>query len=178
MNTHYFIGIPAQQTIHEQVHRYWDKLQLANHYKVLPALTDLHITLLFIGSIPEHRLHTLQQQLTQIAKHHKPFTLLINGISYFGSPSGPRVVYLATSPNEELNYLQNAIAESGLDIGIQSSSHFSPHITIAKKRKSTDPIIIPKETFDSIPLQVKHFSLFSIHPSQTPKYTEVQRYEL
>lgn len=178
MNTHYFIGIPAQHSIHEQVQHYWDKLQLASHYKVLPGLADLHVTLLFIGSIPKHRLHLLQQELDQIAKHHKPFTLLINGISYFGSSCGPRVVYLATSPNEELDHLQNAIAETGSDLGIQSSNRFTPHITIAKKRNSTDPIIIPKEPFDPIPLQVKHFSLFSIHPSQTPKYTEVQQYWL
>ena len=103
----------------------------------------------------------------------------IDGLSYFGPSSGPRVVYLAVSESAELSPLQREIeitVAKQLDMPI--SDRFTPHVTIAKKRKTKDKIIIQKENFEPIEVPVHSFSLFTIHPEMSPKYEAIETFQL
>lgn len=180
MSSHYFIGIKAPSTIHKHVEYYRNKFQLAYSYKVIPALDDLHITLLFNGALTDQQRDSLQQQLEGLSKNHQPFSLSINGLSYFGSPTGPRVVYLSVEPSKELNSLQQSISSLSNNLFDNPAiDRFTAHITIAKKRKTSEKsTIIHKENFQSVDFVVQHFSLFTIHPTQSPKYEAIQNYFL
>ncbi|WP_262173657.1 RNA 2',3'-cyclic phosphodiesterase [Saccharococcus sp. Marseille-Q5394] len=177
MHHHYFIGIKAPASIEDPVKLYRDKYGLSNIYKVIPHVDDLHITLLFIGALPEQKVEPLQESLAALADKHSDFALTIDGLSYFGSPKGPRVVYMSVQPSQELDALQQAVAAIGADqLGIEPDNRFTPHITIAKKRKVNGESPIQKETCTPVPFHVKGFSLFRIHPSRTPKYEAVQTF--
>lgn len=176
---HYFIGIKAPATIEHVVNQYRGQYGLQNIYKVIPHLDDLHITLLFIGALPEQKVEPLLESFTSIANTHSDFMLTIDGLSFFGSPKGPRVVYLSVQQSNELHALQQSIASIGADqLGIEQDNRFTPHITIAKKRKVNEEFPIQKETCTPIPFHVDEFSLFKIHPSKTPKYEAVQTFSL
>jgi 2'-5' RNA ligase len=176
---HYFIGIKAPASIEHVVKQYRDQYELQNSYKVIPHIDDLHITLLFIGALPEQKVEPLQDILAEFATNHSDFTLTVDGLSFFGSPKGPRVVYLSVKQSNELNSLQQSIASIGADqLGIEQDNRFTPHITIAKKRKNNGDFPIQKETCIPIPFHVEEFSLFKIHPSKTPKYEAVQSFLL
>lgn len=177
MHHHYFIGIKAPTSIEETVKLYREKYGLSNIYKVIPHVDDLHITLLFIGALPVQKVEALQESLAALADKHSDFPLTVDGLSFFGSPKGPRVVYLSVQPSKELDALQQAVAAIGADqLGIEPDNRFTPHITIAKKRKVNGESPIQKETCTPLPFHVNGFSLFRIHPSRTPKYEAVQTF--
>lgn len=179
MHHHYFIGINAPASIEEIVKLYREKYGLSDIYKVIPHLDDLHITLLFIGALPEQKVEPLQESLAALADKYSDFPLTVDGLSFFGSPKGPRVVYLSVKQSRELDALQQDVAAIGADqLGIEPDNRFTPHITIAKKRKVNEVSPIKKETCTPLPFQVSGFSLFRIHPSRTPKYEVVQTFPL
>lgn len=177
MQHHYFIGIKAPSSIEKIGSLYKEKYGLSNIYKVIPHMEDLHITLLFIGALPEQTVEFLQERLTSLADKHSDFLLSVDGLSFFGSPNGPRVVYLSVQHSNELNVLQQDIAEVGAELlGIEPDNRFTPHITIAKKRKINEDFPIPIEKCRPLSFSVDNFSLFRIHPSSTPKYEIVQTF--
>lgn len=179
MNSHYFIGIKTPNSNEDTVRFFREKYNLSTAYKAIPHMDDLHITLLFIGALPEGEIADLVQGLTTVASQQTAFNLSVSGLSYFGSPKGPRVVYLSVEPSTELDKLQQSIALIGRsDLGIESDKHFTPHITIAKKRKLTSDFAIPKESYAPIEFTVNGFSLFRIHPSETPKYEIIEHFSL
>ena len=179
MSSHYFIGIKAPSSLWSHVEVYRDKLSLEQFYKVIPHKEDLHMTLLFIGSFPDERLRLLQEILTSVAGRHSSIHLHVNHLSYFGSPKGPRVVYLGMDDSQALIALQRDINDSCKELlGLSDSKKFTPHITIAKKRKFEGGESIVKELFEGVPFQVDGFSLFKIHPSRNPKYEQITYFSL
>ena len=179
MPKHYFIGIKIPSTLDNHVDGFKDKYELQTAYKVIPHVEDLHVTLLYIGAQSEQHLPLLTNKLSEIAASHTPFPMHINGLSYFGPFSGPRVVYLSVSESVELSTLQREIeitVAKQLDLSI--SDRFTPHVTIAKKRKSKDKLTIQKEVFAPIEVPVLSFSLFTIHPEKSPKYEAIKIFQL
>ena len=92
MSAHYFIRIKSPTTLEHVLDSYKAKYQLTlEAYEVIPHPDDLHMTLLFIGAMTEKSLPSLVESLQMIADKTPAFTMQIDGLSYFGSPSGPRV---------------------------------------------------------------------------------------
>ena len=60
---------------------------------------------------------------------------------------------------------------------LESDNRFTPHITIAKKRKINGEFPIQKETSTPIQFHVDRFSLFRIHPSKSPKYEAIETFQ-
>ncbi|WP_041075890.1 RNA 2',3'-cyclic phosphodiesterase [Bacillus sp. OxB-1] len=176
MLQHYFIGIKTPASIVGQVEKYLAKYQLPSQYKVIPHPEDLHITLLFLGDVDSQRLPAIRQQLSDIANNSSAFQLTVDGLSFFGSPKGPRVVYLSVSHPPELDALQQSVnTKITALLGKPLDNRFTPHITIAKKRKEGQPpLSLAKESFDPIPFLVTEFTLFTIHPQNSPKYEAVE----
>ena len=179
MSKHYFIGIKIPSTLENHVEGFKNKYELQTDYKVIPHIEDLHVTLLYIGPLSEEHLPFLTDRLSVIAAGHNSFSMHINGLSYFGPASGPRVVYLTVSETVELPPLQREIeinVAKQLDMPI--SDRFTPHVTIAKKKKSKDKLTIQKENFAPIEVPVFSFSLFTIHPEKSPKYEAIKTFQL
>lgn len=179
MSQHYFIGIKIPPLIRNQVGLYQEKFRLHDFYRVIPHVEDLHLTLLYLGNVPDDNLAPLKRNLGGIAADHASMTLQVDGLSYFGSSSGPRVVYLSITESPELNTLQKKIVSDCTQLlNIHPEDRFVPHITIAKKRKTTDDPTITKETFQPIAIPAPTFSLFAIHPSESPKYEVIDTFTL
>jgi 2'-5' RNA ligase len=179
MQNHYFIGIKIPSYIEKQVETFREQYQLRDHYKVIPHIDDLHVTLFYLGAVSDQNLLSLKPKLNEIADSHSPFSLNIDGVSYFGSASRPRVVYLSISEIPELSDLQKKIvSDVAKEIGIPTTNRFTPHVTIAKKLKSTDDLIIQKEPFQPIEVPVQEFSLFAVHPNLSPKYEAIETFQL
>ena len=138
-----------------------------------------HVTLFFLGATSAQSLPILTKALQTIADKHHSFTMHINGLSYFGPSSGPRVVYLAVEESNALSNLQREIDETvATQLGRPISDRFTPHVTIAKKRKTTDQLDIQKEQWQPIEIPIASFALFTIHPDQSPKYEAVETFTL
>lgn len=176
--THYFaaISIPfelVKEKFTESSHQY----ELAFHYKVIPHPDDLHITLLFFGALTPSQLELVKQEMGDAATQTAEFALSINGISFFGNPSGPRVVYMSVQENPQLTGLYHILGERLKSI-LQKPAPvaYTPHITIAKKRKDAVPVSIHQQHFEPLTMKVSEMVLYSINPSSSPKYSPVSSF--
>ena len=179
MSAHYFIGIKSQANFENLIDSYKAKYHLTEAYKVIPHPDDLHVTLHFIGAMSEQSLPALTKNLQMIAEKTPAFTIDVDGLSYFGSSSGPRVVYLSIKESDALSILQKQIDETvAVQFNQPISNRFTPHITIAKKRKTTEKLFIQKEKWKPIEVPVSSFALFTIHPEKSPKYEAIEVFKL
>ncbi|MCG7335727.1 RNA 2',3'-cyclic phosphodiesterase [Sporosarcina sp. ACRSM] len=179
MPSHYFIGIKGPADFESLINAYKEKYSLPETYKTIPHPDDLHVTLVFIGAIPESSLPLLTENLQAIAEKIPAFQMHIDGLSYFGSPAGPRVVYFSVDASEAIRTLQKEVDKTVATLLNRSiSDRFTPHMTIAKKRKTTKPLYIQKEEWKPIEVPVHSFSLFTIHPEKSPKYEAVKTFTL
>src|SRR5699024_3395911 len=139
MNQHYFIAINAPLYLETPAALFEAHYQLRKYYKVLPIADDYHITMLYVGEIPPEKMTGTINLLEQIAKNHQNFHLVVDGLNYFGSDDGPRVVYLQVRPTEQLMEIQKEIHEQVCRfLEKPLPNRFVPHITIAKKRKTDE----------------------------------------
>lgn len=179
MLQHYFIGIKIPSGFEDQIEDFKKKYELNTTYKVIPHVEDLHVTLFYLGAVKEQHLPLILNSLSEIAIDHSSFSLHIDGLSYFGPSSGPRVVYLSVSESMELLPLQREIEITvATQLNMPILDRFTPHVTIAKKRKTMDKLLIQKEKFEPIEVPVYSFSLFTVHPKMSPKYEAIQTFQL
>lgn len=171
--THYFAALPIPfNLISERLTAINLRYELSSNYKVIPHPDDLHITLLFFGALNHSQLKFVKQVMNSLATSTRPFTLAINGVSFFGNPAGPRVVYLSVQENSQLNGLYQQLSKR-LESVLQkrATSDYTPHITIAKKKKDNFLIPIALEQFEPLFLDVSEMILYSIDPTKSPKYS-------
>ena len=179
MQQHYFIGITIPPTFKNLVDMFKKKYQLEKTYKVIPHLEDLHVKLLYLGAVSDELLPSLKVELSEIATHHQAFSMHVDGQSYFGTATAPRVVYLSVAESKTLSSLQKEIEHTiAKQLDRPISEHFIPHVTIAKKRKSANDDGIQMEKVLPIEMSVQSFSLFTVHPDQSPKYKALETFTL
>lgn len=179
MQKHYFIGIKIPSTFEDQVKEFHKKYELETAFKVIPHTKDLHLTLFYLGAVAEQHLPTLKSELSVIAADKPHFSMYVDGLAYFGSSSSPRVVYLSIEKSLKLSALQKDVEITiAKQLDMPVSDRFTPHVTIAKKRKTMDKLSIQEENFEPIEVPVHSFSLFTIHPEKTPKYEAIETFQL
>lgn len=99
----------------------------------------IHLTLKFLGDIPETQVEALGAVVRQAASSVETFTLEARGLRAFPNPCKPRVVWLGLHGGdramEALRQVQAAVEEgcAGLDFPKESRS-FTPHLTLARVR--------------------------------------------
>lgn len=174
MSTHYFIGIRIPQQIAQQIGQARDSWNLSTHKRMTPP-GDMHITLVFIGEDRFGELQEIAERLGKIAK--RPFRLKLAGVKTFGNPETPRIVYAALADSPELMELQRAVEQQLEPLALATDPKpFVPHITLASRWRGG---ILPGNwMLEDLEFPVDSFSLFEIHPRETPRYEEIQTYPL
>ena len=110
---------------------------------------NLHITLLFIGSVRDEEIPKISQIVKDIAQSQKPFSLRIEKVSY-GPPKKipPRLIWVDVERKPELSEiadkLKKEMAESGILRKVEQRE-FSPHITLARIKSFWWKRIEPEE---------------------------------
>ncbi|WP_025786261.1 RNA 2',3'-cyclic phosphodiesterase [Sporosarcina sp. D27] len=171
--THYFAAIPIPfELVNEKLTATSLHYDLPSHYKVIPHPDDLHVTLLFFGGLNSSQLALVKQEMQLVATSTDTFSIALNGISFFGNPAGPRVVYLSVQQNCQLNGLYQHLSDR-LESILQKPATlgYTPHVTIAKKKKDDRSVPIEQEQFEPLALDVSEVILYSIAPTKSPKYS-------
>ena len=100
----------------------------------LSAEGELHVTLAFLGVVPDERAAAALACAAEVAPAHAPFRLGLGGVGAFPSVEAPRIVWLGvTSGREALDRLaldlQRALVAAGFTLEERA---FSPHLTLAR----------------------------------------------
>ena len=99
-----------------------------------------HITLAFLGEVPEWKTEELGERLERAAKRQKPFELQLTGAGAF--PGVPDALVLYTGVRDDSDSLRHlamttraAANRAGV---IVEGRKFTPHVTLARLRRPVD----------------------------------------
>jgi 2'-5' RNA ligase len=93
---------------------------------------SIHITLKFIGELPEKRLEEIDSAMTGFT--WKPFTVTVRGVGFFPGNRSPRIFWAgleAPTMKDMAEELDTRMERIGID---KEKRAFRPHITLARAR--------------------------------------------
>jgi RNA 2',3'-cyclic 3'-phosphodiesterase len=96
----------------------------------------VHLTLKFLGEIPEPKVPEIISSLTGAASGSGKFRLEVAGVGAFPNPRNARVVWIGVSGDiEKLTGLQAAIEDAMVRLGMEREERkFTPHLTLGRIR--------------------------------------------
>lgn len=103
---------------------------------------QMHLTLKFLGNVPEVEAPDVCRVVAEAAAGVEPFEIVFRGLGAFPRASEPRTVWLGIDQGQgELLELHTAIEESlkkKMGFG-KENRKFHPHLTLGRLRKESDP---------------------------------------
>src|SRR5260370_11060478 len=142
----------------------------------------LHVTLKFIGEVPEINLAAIRSALAGVCSDH-PVTLDFHGLGFFPSDKRPRVFWAGIEASPNLITLAADIDKAMGTLGVPRGQRpFSPHLTLAR----FEPPRLPEKLrvtiqgnaareFGSLPTSQFHLIESKLKPSGA-EYTTLERF--
>ncbi|AEA47827.1 2'-5' RNA ligase [Archaeoglobus veneficus SNP6] len=97
---------------------------------------NIHITLRFLGEVPEVRVGVIKDRLSRI--YFPPFKMHLKGIGFFPNANHVRVVWVGVEEGkEEITKLANAVGSEMKKLGFKEDKPFVAHATIARIKRLT-----------------------------------------
>jgi 2'-5' RNA ligase len=130
----------------------------------------LHLTLRFIGEVPEDRYDDIVYALETVDS--EPFLLTITGAGHFESGRRVRALWLGVERDPALMALSRRIESALVRAGLPPEERkFVPHITLARLNDASPAQVSgwlqANNMFRAVPLPVHSFVLFSSFHSRT-----------
>lgn len=180
-NKRLFISILVDPILAKQILKEFEKLDLP-WQKIKSVFPDqMHLTLKFIGDTPLEKLPQVVDSLNNIETDFRDIALKLARPTVFGNQK-PRALVLKLEENKILTMLYQEIEYILQEEGIahKEMKGFSPHVTLARIKKSTLPEEI--EDFTNWQFNEKFFiaSHFELKESELsadgPIHTVLQTY--
>ena len=133
-----FVAIDIDDDIRRRIGQLQQKLQKSLSLPesdikwVDPEL--IHLTLKFIGDVPDRDINELCAIVSDVAAGYNGFSVDVNGLGYFGSP--PRVAWLGVQSPPELIELQKQLDERLSMTGLvpEDNKAFHGHLTLCRSK--------------------------------------------
>jgi RNA 2',3'-cyclic 3'-phosphodiesterase len=141
---------------------------------------NLHLTLYFIGNVPQQQLAFIKEAIREVAQRHRPFVLDFECTEPGPKPRHPRLVWARFAPNRAFEQLSLDLTQA-LAPEPPKQQKAIPHITMARLRKDRPapadlPTIAPEEPLQ---LHVQDIALWQSElASPHPVYTVIETFRL
>ena len=140
--TRYFIAIQVSRTIRKELGRLMDRLRSREHLADKgirwTRLEQIHLTLKFLGQVPDEDIGTVCQAVSSTAALFDPFEIEVGHCECF-PPQGPaRVLWAGIQKgHEDVQALQEAIDVAMVPLGFTPEARrFQGHLTLARIRQA------------------------------------------
>lgn len=126
---------------------------------------NLHVTLRFIGEVPESSFDDIAAALSGV--HAAAFDLTVAGVGHFEQSRRPTTLWARVERSNEMIQLHDRIESALRRAGINGGDrHFQPHITLARldrdiARDRVAAFLGTNSLFRAAPFRIEHFTLFS-----------------
>jgi 2'-5' RNA ligase len=128
-----FIALPASDELRTALVQVQRRLREADADVRWEGPDKLHVTLKFLGDVPEDRIVPLGEAVAAAVQNIRPFTLVYRGAGCFPESGPPRIVWAGTEPNEDLQALFRVVEEACSALGFpRETRRFHPHITLGR----------------------------------------------
>ena len=153
------------------VHRALEKLTLDLRKSDAPVgwvrPESIHLTLKFLGNIPEELAGGIEPALAEAARATAPFRLQPAGCGAFPSIKQPRVIWVGLQGDSEpLAQLQRRVESAMIPFGFQPEDRpFRAHLTLGRIRgrgrlQSLQQILLAQQGFITEPFDVAELVLY------------------
>jgi RNA 2',3'-cyclic 3'-phosphodiesterase len=147
--------------------------------------TNLHVTLKFLGDIPQAAVAKLSGAAQSAAVGVAPFEIRLETAGAFPPRRQARVLWIGISdPGGKLNELQSKLDEQAALAGFpKEAREFHPHVTIARLRNPQQALSLPAlhQEMEFKPVEIMVNELLVIRSelsSAGSKYTLISRHPL
>lgn len=143
---------------------------------------NFHVTLRFIGEVPENRMADIDETLADVSG--KPFDLTLAGMGSFARGREPVSLWVGVEKNENLLALQKRIDQALTRAGYPDEERrYTPHVTLARLHHPEEArvaaFIAEHNLLRAAPFRVERFTLFSSHlTSEGAHYAAEADYQL
>ncbi|WP_372998860.1 RNA 2',3'-cyclic phosphodiesterase [Marinobacter sp.] len=142
---------------------------------------QLHITLLFLGTVSQENLDALAGSARDIKS--EPFLLDVAGVGCFGQPQRPKNLWAGVQPEAPVAALNKRLGARMEKFGFCAESRvFRPHITLARFKRqagSVEPLLVEYGDSGFGQFQVTEFVLFESNPGPAGSvYSVIDRFPL
>jgi 2'-5' RNA ligase len=128
-----FIAIEISREAKEELSRTVASLKKAGMDVKWVKPSGMHITLKFLGNIPQEKVENIKSSLSGIAERNQPFTVSLSGIGVFPKWESPEVIWAGLDNSSKVSAVQNEIESALSGLGIEREPReFSPHITLGR----------------------------------------------
>ena len=129
-----FIAVEPPETVQESLFQELEPLRSMWRFPKWEACEKFHITMKFLGNVPDMKREAIQTALDIIAAEMEPFPVILGGLGVFPNTRKPRVIWIGVrSGGNSLKKLYSNIEESLVTIGFsREKRRFSAHITVGR----------------------------------------------
>lgn len=146
----------------------------------------IHLTLKFIGNTHNEDIPKIIDEVNEMLKRHKSFTMDFNRTGIFGSRYAPRVLWLGmqNTPQELIDLEEDTLSSFDKLGFLRDRQNFVPHITLGRikelcEKQYFQKIVAGIEQKSYIRQEVNEIILYqSILQSEGAFYKEVKKFKL
>jgi 2'-5' RNA ligase len=136
-----FVALEIPSTVRENLAILLESLRAVSPQTRWVSTANLHVTLKFIGDVPEAKLAAIRSALAGIHSD-RPVLLDFRGLGFFPNEEHPRVFWAGIEASANLKTLAADIDTSMETFGIPREQRpFSPHLTLAR----FEPLRLPEK---------------------------------
>lgn len=129
-----FVAIDLPEAVRRELATIQDLLRPQGGNARWVASESIHITLKFIGEVPEHRVEEIDKALTGLP--WKPFVVAVRGLGFFPGARSPRVLWAglhARTMKELAGEIDARLERTGIE---RERRAFRGHVTLARSKDS------------------------------------------
>ena len=127
-----FVALEITSSVRENLAALIDNLRAVAPQAKWARPENLHVTLKFIGEVPETRLAAIRSALAG-ARSDQPVALDFRGLGFFPNEKHPRVFWAGIAASQNLKTLAADIDKATEKLGIPREKRpFSPHLTLGR----------------------------------------------
>src|SRR5258708_32761910 len=127
-----FVAVELPSAVRENLGALLKSLRAVSAQTRWVRAENLHVTLKFIGEVPETKLGAIRGALIGV-RSEQPVTLDFRGLGFFPNNKHPRVFWAGIEASPNLKTLAEEIENAVERLGIRREKRsFSPHLTLAR----------------------------------------------
>jgi 2'-5' RNA ligase len=130
-----FIAIDLSPEIHQKLEEVSEnyKAQLTNVPVRWVPVTNIHLTLKFLGDVSIYNVKILTDIIQAETSSHRQFEITVGGAGAFPNIRQPRVLWIGIQAPHEMIALQKGIEVATTRLGyVHEERAFSPHLTLSR----------------------------------------------
>ena len=128
-----FVGIDIDEAVRQKLIAAQEQLEATGAQLKLVEPPNIHVTMKFLGEVPEDKIGAIAEALKRAAAGTGQFDIRVNGIGVFPNLRYIRVVWAGVAEGrDEVIGLQQGIDRELGPLGFRPERDFVPHLTIAR----------------------------------------------